>query len=106
MYAKKKNTDNPTMTTDTADEDLIRATSVGVSVSVDPLLNMFYPGIALQGRYSAYHTMRIQLKGKTRYHLIPIYYGATDDDHLNNDMIALFPSIHICAYQSQVVVSL
>ena len=70
--------------------------------SINPLLNMFYPGIALQGRYSTYHTMRIQIKGKTRYHLIPIYYG----DNLNKDTVALFPSVHKCAYQSQVSLQL
>lgn len=40
-------------------------------VLVSPQLQFLYPGCALQAQYSEYHTVRIQMKGATRYILFP-----------------------------------
>jgi hypothetical protein len=59
-----------------------------------PQIWMLYPGTALQTRYSEYHTIRIQIHGKTRYSLF-------SPDQIKN--LYLYPSIHISSSQSQVI---
>eukprot|EP01039_Chlorochromonas_danica_P004927 gene4927-5409_t len=64
------------------------------SNSTSPLINLLYPGCTLQGRYSPYHTMRVQVKGKARYYLF------SPDQVITS--LHIFPSLHSSAYQSQV----
>jgi len=74
----------------------------------DPLLTILYPDTALQGRYSEYHTMRVQLQGIARYYLMPIDYGGIligkgrDANYMPTPTTPMFPSIHRWAYQTQV----
>jgi len=74
----------------------------------DPLLTILYPNTALQGRYSEYHTMRIQLQGIARYYLMPIDYGGKsigkgrDANYMPTPTTPMFPSIHRWAYQTKV----
>ena len=76
----------------------------------DPLLTILYPDTALQGRYSEYHTMRVQLQGIARYYLMPIDYGGIsigkgrDANYMPTTTTPMFPSIHRWAYQTQVCV--
>ena len=76
----------------------------------DPLLTILYPNTALQGRYSEYHTMRVQLQGIARYYLMPIDYGGIligkgrDAKYMPTPTTPMFPSIHRWAYQTQVCV--
>ena len=76
----------------------------------DPLLTILYPDTALQGRYSEYHTMRVQLQGIARYYLMPIDYGGIligkgrDANYMPTPTTPMFPSIHRWAYQTQVCV--
>ena len=76
----------------------------------DPLLTILYPNTALQGRYSEYHTMRVQLQGIARYYLMPIDYGGIligkgrDVNDMPTPTTPMFPSIHRWAYQTQVCV--
>jgi len=99
----------------------------------DPLLTVMHPASALQGRYSDYHTMRIQIQGIAKYHLSPIQYDIQDngkqydkqqhdkqqsgkkktkkskggkDDTIMSSSTRMYPSIHRCAHQTQVNVSL
>ena len=77
----------------------------------DPLLSILYPNTALQGRYSEYHTMRVQLQGIARYYLMPIDYGGIligkgrDANYMPTPTTPMFPSIHRWAYQTQVCMS-
>ena len=74
----------------------------------DPLLTILYPNTALQGRYSEYHTMRVQLQGIARYYLMPIDYGGIligkgrDANYMPTPTTPMFPSIHRWAYQTKV----
>jgi hypothetical protein len=58
-----------------------------------PVLTMLYPGTALQARYSAYHTMRVQVKGSAVYSVFAPHAAAA---------LHLYPSVHRCAGQAQV----
>jgi hypothetical protein len=79
----------------------------------DPLLTILYPNTALQGRYSEYHTMRVQIQGIARYYLMPIDYdyggtligGERDVNYKPTPTTPMFPSIHRWAYQTQVCMS-
>jgi hypothetical protein len=59
-----------------------------------PLLHLVHPGVALQARYSEYHTVRVQLQGTGRYYLFPPQHAAHP--------LHVYPSVHQHAGQAQV----
>jgi hypothetical protein len=73
------------------------AMSALAATAVPPVFTMLHPGAVLQARYSEYHTMRVQLQGSARYHLLPPVSAAVP--------MHLYPSIHRCAGQAQVIQS-
>jgi hypothetical protein len=76
------------------------AVTSGVNTTIDPsdhpspLLHLVHPGVALQARYSEYHTVRVQLQGTGRYYLFPPQHAAHP--------LHVYPSVHQHAGQAQV----
>jgi hypothetical protein len=69
-------------------------TTLDPSDRPSPLLHLVHPGVALQARYSEYHTVRVQLQGTGRYYLFPPQHAAHP--------LHVYPSVHQHAAQAQV----
>ena len=74
------------------DGDSATKREIGEFDKIAPQLWSLYPSSGLQARYSAAHTMRVQIKGSSRYTLFP-------PSSLSS--LHLFPSIHAANMQSQ-----
>jgi hypothetical protein len=66
-------------------------------ILIPPLLHFLYPSCHVQAKYNEYHTVKIQLKGITKYLLIAPEYARK---------LLLFPYIHPSSSQSQVMLIL